>query len=175
MEQHNQVKASEFLETENFKSFLNCAKEFCSFIENLNPGTVSFLEKTQGILLRLYLSALNLNDIDLQYETGPEPVLDKDEHNKILSNIASASDESYYSHIFDPSQLDDDEPCIGDLIDDLGDIYRDIKEALMLFDTHEAPNVESALWHFNFGFHHHWGQHCINAAYAIHFFKQAKQ
>jgi hypothetical protein len=53
----------------------------------------------------------------------------------------------------------------GWLADDLGDIWRDLKEGLLLLD---GGGVEDAIWEWRFSFWHHWGQHLVGALHVIH-------
>jgi hypothetical protein len=57
-------------------------------------------------------------------------------------------------------------------LDDLGDIYKDLQYSLRVFDLQIADSQENALWQFKFDFVKHWGEHCINALRALHFFIQ---
>jgi hypothetical protein len=47
--------------------------------------------------------------------------------------------------VFDPTKDDDIEPVCGDLLDDLGDIYKDLKNSLLLFDKGTPAEIESAV------------------------------
>ena len=49
--------------------------------------------------------------------------------------------------------------------DDLGDIYRDVKEGLLLLA--EGLSAD-AVWHWRFNFWSHWGEHSVNALRIIH-------
>ena len=57
---------------------------------------------------------------------------------------------------------------MGDLGDDLLDIYKDVKESLLVYNSPHEHAPERALWLLDFGFNHHWGQHCVDALQAIH-------
>jgi len=59
---------------------------------------------------------------------------------------------------------------VVDLKYDLGDIYKDLKNFLLLFDKGSPAEIESAVWTLKWSFDNHWGDHCINANYAIHYF-----
>ncbi|RKG83935.1 DUF5063 domain-containing protein [Corallococcus terminator] len=61
----------------------------------------------------------------------------------------------YYSVSLDSTDLGEEKPGVGDAIDDLADIARDLQEVLLRWETSEVD----ALWHFQFNFGAHWGQH----------------
>ncbi len=77
---------------------------------------------------------------------------------------ATAIPLQHYSEIFSPL-LPLEAPVVGDLADDLADIYRDLAAGLALY---EAGSVEDALWHWGFNFQIHWGEHASSAIRALH-------
>lgn len=77
---------------------------------------------------------------------------------------AAAIPLQHYSEIFSP-HVPQDEPVVGDLVDDLADIYRDLAVGLHL---HDAGNIDDALWEWGFNFQAHWGEHASSAIRALH-------
>ena len=71
----------------------------------------------------------------------------------------------YYGEIFDPTVIPPEEPVVGDVADDIADIYRDVITGLRLFD---ASLVDDALWEWGFGFRTHWGKHASSAIRVLH-------
>ena len=79
----------------------------------------------------------------------------------------------YYRMVFNPSPLEKDDPVLGDLGDDLEDIYRDIQRGLYLYD---GGSTEAAVWHWRFHHQIHWGQHASAAIYALdHYAKERRE
>lgn len=52
------------------------------------------------------------------------------------------------------------EPGGGSLSDDILNIYKDLKEGIILFEQ-DTPN--EAIWHWKFHFQAYWGSHVVNA------------
>jgi len=77
---------------------------------------------------------------------------------------ASAIPLQHYSEIFSPL-VPQDEPVMGDLADDLADIYHHLAKGLRL---HELGKVDDALWEWGFNFQAHWGEHASSAIRALH-------
>jgi hypothetical protein len=77
---------------------------------------------------------------------------------------AAAIPLQHYSEIFSPL-VPQDEPVVGDLADDLVEIYRDIAAGLHWLD---AGRVDDALWEWGFNFQVHWGEHASSAIRALH-------
>jgi len=70
----------------------------------------------------------------------------------------------HYSEIFSPL-VPQDEPVVGDLADDLRDIYGHLAAGLYL---HECGKIDDALWEWGFNFQAHWGEHASSAIRALH-------
>jgi len=71
----------------------------------------------------------------------------------------------YYGEVFDPLPVPPEEPVVGDVGDDIADIYRDVATGLRLF---EAGDEGEALWEWGFSFRIHWGEHATGAIRALH-------
>ena len=54
------------------------------------------------------------------------------------------------------TNLEQSKMLVGDAIDDIADIARDLREVVWCWDN---TSVEDALWHFKFGYESHWGMH----------------
>jgi hypothetical protein len=59
----------------------------------------------------------------------------------------------------------DDEFLVGDAIDDITDIAKDLSEVEWLW---EKVGETDALWQFHFGFESHWGSHLRELQWYIH-------
>lgn len=70
---------------------------------------------------------------------------------------------------------DSGETGLGDLIDDLSDIYKDIKRELYLLDNEVYNAKEDAIYNFKLLYDYHWGEHCIEALNAIHHYLYANR
>jgi hypothetical protein len=159
--------------TDSFLSFIKAVRSFCNFIEN-DPADdrTSFLKQAQTHLQTLYFGGQTLPLVDLNYNLDFQDLMSKPYLENILSHLEGKLNNRFYWHVFDPAKDDDIEPVCGDLLDDLGDIYKDLKNCLLLFDKGTPAEIESAVWSFKWSFDNHWGDHCINATYALHFFLQ---
>ena len=77
-----------------------------------------------------------------------------------------------YSQSFDPTVLDDNENYSnGWLVDDVVDIYKDLKEVIENIEKDTDESVQQGLWDLKFGFGAHWGSHLINALRFLHYIK----
>ena len=68
--------------------------------------------------------------------------------------------------------MDTEELSHGFLIDDIQDIYIDIKESLELLKKNENAPTQQALWDIKFSLRSHWGEHCVSALHFLHYLCQ---
>ena len=72
----------------------------------------------------------------------------------------------YYSEQFDPLIVPAAEDATtGDLVDDVSDVFADVRHGLWLFDE---GYVAAAVWQWRFLFERHWGRHAICAIRVLH-------
>jgi hypothetical protein len=78
-----------------------------------------------------------------------------------------------YRVIFDPYE---EGPSVeGSLIDDLGDIYGDVKLGLLVYEQRGSHAAERAAAFWRFTFDTHWGRHAWSASAALHAAIQSHQ
>jgi hypothetical protein len=70
-----------------------------------------------------------------------------------------------YGEVFDPLPIPPEEPVLGDIADDIGDIYRDIIKGLKLYC---AGRPADALLEWSESFRSHWGKQATSAIRALH-------
>ena len=121
-------------------------------------------------LARLYAAALMLPPRDAENEDGL-PDLPEPESDRARANLARFNG-WYYREVFNPDPEFAEHPVMGDVGDDLLDIYRDVKAGLVLFDLGDLDN---AVWHWSFLHKTHWGRHAVGGLLALHCQYVAKQ
>jgi hypothetical protein len=166
--------ADEIIHTRRFIEFVEEVRRFCDFIEqNSVLDTRSFLQQLQSHLQELYLFGHELPLVDLYFNEEFGDPLPKAALQEISGSIAKRlGDNNYYWYVFDPADENNTAPVCGDLSEDILSVYQDLKNPLLLFDTQAPAAMESALWSFRSNFTIHWGDHCVNAIYALHYFIQ---
>ena len=72
----------------------------------------------------------------------------------------------YYREVFDALDFEcAEQVVVGDLYDDLADIYRDLSEGLFVYKQ-VSPTEAERYWSQSFG--HHWGEHATSALRAFY-------
>jgi Domain of unknown function (DUF5063) len=147
--------------------FAQAAREFCAWVE-LVGGSVVSEEQTslelRRLIANLYLLALSLPPDwnDEWASISDERRVTIEERNSLLPRLR-ALPFSFYNVFFEPATLEETS-VIGDLTDDVLDIYCDLKEGLGLF---ERGFKGLACWKWRFSFHAHWAQHATDALHAM--------
>jgi hypothetical protein len=143
--------------------FVDVARRFCAWAE-AQPGSEEEEGKTAMHFLADLVSAI-MATADLGYADDAEEDRVSDDEWKAVFKRFGFLPFNYYTTFFSPAKLYDEEPVVGDLADDLADIYRDLKAGLWLYD-HGA--TREAVWTWRYYFRIHWGRHATNALYALH-------
>jgi hypothetical protein len=115
------------------------------------------------LLVGLYAAALNLPALDVVEELEP-PGVNQEEWDRVYRRFGSLP-VGYYSEIFDPLTVPPEEPVVGDLADDLADIYRDVRSGLQLYEAGAWP-AATDFWLENFRID--WGRHALSALCVLH-------
>ena len=124
-------------------------------------------------LTELYNAGLSLKSVELIHSSEKTEFENVTREKLIEQNvnlISSLGKDCFYWEVFDPTYEKENEPTQGWLVDDVADIYADLKEELYKINqigTDEA--IEDGLWQLKFGFTSHWGNHCVNAIRALHY------
>ena len=149
--------------------FAEAARGFCSWCERSEPDAEPEISASVW-LSNLHATALRLPQVESENSDGlpdvPEGALAQAKRN--LAYFYGF----YYREYFDPDPRLDEEPVIGDVGDDLLDIYKDIRAGLVLF---ESGQTTEALWHWSFLHQVHWGRHAVGASFALHCMHVSKQ
>lgn len=165
------VKAANFLQSIAFNALLKVAQNFCTFIENeTGVNKNEFVQNARKHVAALYSAALQIPK--LAYDNNGSDIdnsFTEETKNSRTKSIYSRTPFQYYWITLKPFQLDGEiETGLGDLGDDLLDIYKDLKKSLLAYNSPGEHARERALWLLAFGFNYHWGQHCVDALRAIH-------
>jgi Domain of unknown function (DUF5063) len=165
------VMPTDLREFETVKHFVACGDAFCALLENSAPlAPYDFLLQVATSLARFYGAALVLPEVECddvavsdKTQSSERKLLSQD----VLDGLRRKLDDfDCYWEVFNP--YEEDIPVQGDIIDDLGDIYRDYGRYLERFRSGTDADVCEAIWHWKFSFGVHWGDHMVDCLRAIH-------
>jgi hypothetical protein len=152
--------------------FVAVANEYCKYMEH--AGEIKgeeLLKIMQRLLPLLYLKASLLPDFNPYFEDGNEKFVTEFDWQRIngmlRKNFGSADD---YLEVFDERSNEADGPVISSISENMADIYQDMKNFLLLYQTGTNEVMNDAIWECRLNFENYWGQKLVNALRAIHMF-----
>jgi len=156
----------------NVVEFVAVANEFCKYAENADRLKGDELLKIlQRILPLLYLKASLLPLLEPYFEDGNEKFVTEADYmtiqEKLTEKFGSAND---YREVFDEKANDIDGHVISTISENMADIYQDMKDFLLLYQTGTDEVMNDAIWECRMNFENFWGQKLVNALRAIHRF-----
>ena len=140
--------------------FASLAQQYCDWLESEPTSAANEHFMAAQSVAELYAAALSLPGTEPTQHMASVP---ESLRAQVLTRLR-AFPFQYYWEIFDPVALNPEEPVCGDITDDLGDIYLDLKEGLLLY----ALSEQAAVWHWRTTFGFHWGRHAASALHALH-------
>lgn len=166
----------------SWSTMAESAGRYCDWIETLDPdaaGTetgaakLKIVTTARSLLLELLASATALCE-EGEWPEGTSTVapgaaeVTHAEYNTVFRRVGRSLPISYYRDIVyrDTADLDSDEPTgLGDLGDDLADIWRDLKCGLRHWN---GGDHGEAAWQWRFQYNSHWGTHAVDALRQLH-------
>jgi len=156
----------------NVIEFVAVANEFCKYLDHAAEiKGVEMLGIMQRILPLLYLKASLLPELEPYFEDGNEKFVTEEVwfriHDILLEKFGTAND---YLEVFDEKINETDGPVVSSLAENMADIYQDLKDFLLLYQTGTQEVMNDAVWECRMNFENYWGQRLANSLRAIHRF-----
>ena len=156
----------------NIIDFVAVANEFCKYAERASEVNGNDLLKIlQRILPLLYIKASLLPDLEPFFEDRNEKFVTESDWNKIhdtLKNKFGKADD--FLEIYDDKLTEPDIPVACSLAEYMADIYQDVKDFLLLYQTGTNEVMNDAVWECRLNFENIWGQKLVNSMKAINRF-----
>ncbi len=151
--------------------FQTTASVFCDLLDLDSPQPESWIREVLMALSDLYGAANKLSmlePVEFSEDIPEEFRIDHDQWKAIYDRVSRAL--SWYLTYFDLTESLDPEqkPFIGDLADDLADVYRDLKPGLHAIANQDDTVMGAVLFEWQFSFQSHWGNHAVNALKLLH-------
>ena len=149
--------AEQAIREERVGRFRSGAERYCALVERDSLEIRELLAS----LLRLVDLGLRLPDVEPESEFEPsDPDSLQADADAVARNLRRIiGDIDFYWVVFDPRSLFSD-PSMGSLVDDLVDIYLELRRGLHLADTGHQVD---ATWTWRFSMRVHWGIHATGA------------
>ncbi len=164
--------SSDHIYSRNVIEFVAVANEFCKYSERASELKGDELLKIlQRILPLMYLKASLLPQLNPFFEDGNEKFVTESDWLKIQNilkeKFGTAND---YLEVFDERMTESEGPVVSTISENMADIYQDIKDFLLLYQTGTVEVMNDAVWECRMNFENFWGQKLVNSMRAIHRF-----
>jgi len=119
----------------------------------------------------MYIKASLLPQLNPYFEDGNEKFVTESDWmivNETLKKKFGTADD--YLEVFDEKTRDTEGPVISSISENMADIYQDIKDFLLLYQTGTIEVMNDAIWECRMNFENFWGQKLVNAMRAVHKF-----
>jgi hypothetical protein len=152
--------------------FVAVANEYCKYAEHASEiKGEALLKILQRLLPLLYLKTSFLPELTPYFEEGNEKFVSETDWSKIHDDFkkkfGSAND---YLEVFDERMNDSEGPVVASIAENMADIYQDLKDFILLYQTGTIEVMNDALWECRMNFERYWGQKLLNALRAVHKF-----
>ena len=156
----------------NVVEFVAVANEFCKYAVHASElNGDEMLKIMQRILPLMYLKASLLPQLDPFFEDGNEKFVTEADwtviNETLKKKFGTAND---YLEVFDEKINDSEGPVVASISEDMADIYQDIKDFLLLYQTGTGEVMNDSVWEGRMNFENFWGQKLVNSMRAIHKF-----
>ncbi len=150
--------------------FVAVATEFCKYAEHASEiKGEDMIRIMQRILPLLYLKASLIPEFKPYFEDGNEKFVNESDwniiHDSFKRKLGSAND---YLDISDEKTNEPGSTVVSSLAENFADIYQDLKDFILLYQTGTGEVMNDALWDCRENFENIWGQKIVNALKAIH-------
>lgn len=147
------------------------ASRYCAFIEDEGLRGASLTSALIDSLVDLLRIAYHLPDVEPN-SANPLPGVSQEEWAQIFRSLGPRLDAGYYwttGPDLLPFEPQPPEPGVGDLGDDLAEIWRDLVSGLRGIKGGAAH--DDVLWQWKLDFESHWGQLAVDALRILHAMK----
>jgi hypothetical protein len=156
----------------NVIEFVAVANEFCKYMEHVSELKGDELLKIlQRILPLMYLKASLLPQLEPFFEDGNEKFVSEADWtviNDTLKEKFGRADD--YLEVFDDKIMETEGPVVSSISENMADIYQDMKDFLLLYQTGTCEVMNDSVWECRMNFENFWGQKLVNSMRAIHKF-----
>ncbi len=163
---------SDHVYSRNVVEFVAVANEFCKYAEHASELKGDELLKIlQRILPLMYLKASLLPQLEPFFEDGNEKFVTEADwmviNDTLQEKFGTAND---YLEVFDEKINETEGPVVSSISENMADIYQDMKDFLLLYQTGTGEVMNDAVWECRLNFENFWGQKLLNSMRAIHKF-----
>jgi len=152
--------------------FVAAANEFCKYSEHaaeIKGGEL--LRILQRLLPFLYIKASLLPGLEPVFEDGNEKFVTEADWRKVNEDFRKQfGTADNYLDLTEDKFIQSENIVPASIAENLADIYQDLKDFLLLYQTGTSEVMNDAIWECRMNFENIWGQKLVNSLRAIHRF-----
>ncbi len=150
--------------------FVASANEYCKYMERAEElEGEELLKILQRLLPFIYIKGSLLPELDPYFEEGNEKFVKEEDWNRIYETLKQKfGTADAFLEVFDERMKESEAPVVSSLAENLADIYQDLKDFLILYQTGTNEIMNDAIWECRMNFENYWGQKLVNSLRAIH-------
>lgn len=147
--------------------FVQAARRYCTLVEDGgSANSWLFAQECLVTILELYRAALLLPEV------APDTIdfnarIEHELWDATRGRLEQKLSRDIYWEVFEPLDVEQPNPLCGSLSDDLSDIWRDVKDGLMVLDE-DPERAAEVVWQWRFTLESHWGHHASGAICVLH-------
>lgn len=156
----------------NVVEFVAIANEFCKYSEHSSElKGDEMLKILQRILPLLYLKGSLLPSLEPVFEDANEKFVTEADWFRINDSFRQIfGTANGYMELADEKYNEAEGAIPSSLSENMADIYQDMKDFLLLYQTGTKEVMNDAIWECRMNFENIWGQKLVNSLRAIHKF-----
>jgi hypothetical protein len=166
------VKKHDPVYSRNVVEFVAVANEYCKYAEHSSElKGDEMLRIFQRLFPLLYLKTSLLPELDPFFEDGNEKFVTEDDWNRIhtiLKEKFGTADD--FLEFPAGGMAEAESPVVSSLSENMADIYQDLKDFLLLYQTGTQEVMNDAIWECRMNFENIWGEKLVNSLRSIHKF-----
>jgi len=149
--------------------FVTVAVQECLSLENIDEnGKKVFVDQQTKLLPMLYLKARMLNKPEEELDGFVERFCSEDDYNNVQEGIKrKLGTDDAYLEVFLEDMRYSDEPLTAYISENLADIYQEMRDLALNYQTGETSVMNDAILACLEAFHEHWGQKLLNVLRAL--------
>lgn len=156
----------------NVIEFVAAANEFCKYAEHASEVKGGeLLRILQRLLPFLYIKASLLPGLEPVFEEGNEKFVCEADWKKVNEDFRKqfGTADNYFD-LTEDKFIEAENIVAASIAENMADIYQDLKDFLLLYQTGTSEVMNDAIWECRMNFENIWGQKLVNSMRAIHRF-----
>lgn len=166
----NNSESNSPLYSTNIVEFVTVASEFCGQLEQCNSSDrKTFMDRMSKIIPLLYLKTALLPELISNLNDDIEYFVTEDQYEQIRQSLAHLLGEmdNYLDTQVSDMQYSE-EPLPASISENLADVYQDLKDMIMNFNSANSTVMLEAVINCKENFKIMWGQKLLSSLCAIH-------